>query len=115
VVDCANTATHLIVSRPTEEERVDIAVFVTLPTNKGGKKEDAKTATSSTSSKPAAYKSAQGSRIVSIEAGPLGQAIVGSTDTLAVRLARDLVKDARLSLDDWLTAKGQSSVHKSAA
>jgi type IV secretory pathway VirB4 component len=61
------------------------------------------------------YKSAQGSRIVSIEAGPLGQAIVGSTDTLNVRLARDLVKDSKLSLNDWLEAKGQPRVHQSAA
>jgi type IV secretion system protein TrbE len=61
------------------------------------------------------YKSAHGSRKVVIEAGPLGQAIVGSTDTLNVRLARDLVKDGKLSLDDWLEAKGQQSLHKSAA
>jgi hypothetical protein len=45
----------------------------------------------------------------------LGQAIVGSTDTLNVRLARDLVKDGKLSLDDWLEAKGQPRVHQSAA
>jgi type IV secretory pathway VirB4 component len=61
------------------------------------------------------YKSAQGSRIVSIEAGPLGQAIVGATDTLNVQLARELVKDGRLDLQQWLKAKGQSSLHQSAA
>jgi type IV secretion system protein TrbE len=61
------------------------------------------------------YKSPQGSRIVSIAAGPLGQAIVGATDTLNVQLARELVKDGRLDLQQWLKAKGQSSLHQLAA
>jgi type IV secretion system protein TrbE len=61
------------------------------------------------------YKSTHGSRKVVIEAGALGQAIVGSTDTLAVQLARSLVKDGKLDLNRWLEAKGQSSIRLASA
>ncbi|HJU09386.1 MAG TPA: hypothetical protein VJ728_00845 [Candidatus Binataceae bacterium] len=61
------------------------------------------------------YKSAYGSRKVVIQSGPLGEAIVGSTDTLNVQLARELIKNGRFSLTDWLKAKAEPGLHQLAA
>lgn len=61
------------------------------------------------------YKSAEGTRKARIDATPLIQAIVGSSDIANVNLARSLIKDGKLDLNDWLRAKGISGLSQLAA